>query len=289
MQGIFSALMCAFTEEGDIHEAGLRQIVRYNIDQCQIDGLYVNGSTGENFMLSTDEKKRIFKVVKEEVGSEVKLIAQIGSINIREAIELAQYATTLGYDAISAVTPYYYKFDFDEIKEYYNTITSHTDNKLIVYSIPGLTGVDLSLDQFEELFRNEQIIGVKFTAPDFFLLERLRHRFPDKFIYSGFDEMLLSAAVLNVDGAIGSTYNINGEKAKQILTLAKEGNIEEARLLQKETNNLISGILENGLYPTIKEMLKYKGVDAGFCRPPTKTLTRNGEEQARVLAKRFLQ
>ncbi|WP_404454983.1 N-acetylneuraminate lyase [Virgibacillus necropolis] len=288
MRGIFTALMTSFTENGEINEEGLREIVRHNLDQCQVDGLYVNGSTGENFMISTQEKKQIFKIVKDEVGEKAKLIAQIGSINIKEAIELANYATDLGYDAISAVTPFYYQFDFDEIYDYYNTIINSVDNKMIIYSIPALTGVNINLEQFGKLFENEKIIGVKFTAPDFFLLERIRHRFPNKIIYSGFDEMFLSAAVLNVDGAIGSTFNINGQRAKQIFQLAQNGKIEEARAIQKTTNDLISEVLDNGLYQTLKGILQYKGVDAGYCRKPLKSLTDNQKKKAEEIAEEYL-
>ncbi|KMY54451.1 N-acetylneuraminate lyase [Bacillus sp. FJAT-27231] len=288
MKGIFTALMCSFDEKGQINEKGLREIVRYNIDQSKVDGLYVNGSTGENFLISTEQKKRIFEIVKDEAKEQVKLIAQVGSLNIDEAVELAQFVTDLKYDAISAVTPFYYKFDFEEIKDYYNTILENVDNQMIIYSIPALTGVSMNLDQFGELFENEKIIGVKFTAPDFFLLERLRHAYPEKLIYSGFDEMLLSASVLNVDGAIGSTFNVNGQRAKQIFELAQKGQIAEAREIQKVTNDLISAILENGLYQTIKEILKLKGVDAGVCRKPMKTLTDEKIEKAKQIAERYL-
>lgn len=288
MKGLYTALMCSFDEQGNVNEKGLREIVRYNIEVSEVDGLYVNGSTGENFLISTEQKKQIFEIVKDEVGDQVKLIAQVGSLNIEEASDLAKFVTDLGYDAISAVTPFYYKFDFEEIKDYYNTILEGVDTQLIIYSIPALTGVNMNLEQFGELFENEKIIGVKFTAPDFFLLERLRHAFPDKLIYSGFDEMLLSASVLNVDGAIGSTFNVNGKRAKQIFTLAQCGKIDEAREIQKVTNDLIEEILNNGLYQTIKEMLKTQGVNAGFVRKPMKQLTEERAVKARELAKKYL-
>ena len=121
-------------------------------------------------MLYTEEKKKIFEIVKDEVKSDVKLIAQVGSVNLKESIELGIFATKLGYDSLSAVTPFYYKFDFEEIKNYYNTITEASNNNMIIYSIPFLTGVDITLDQFGELFKNEKIIGVKFTQGDFYLL-----------------------------------------------------------------------------------------------------------------------
>ncbi len=288
MKGIFTALMCSFDEQGRIHEKGLREIVRYNIDVNKVDGLYVNGSTGENFLISLEDKKRIFEIVKDEAGNEVKLIAQVGTLNLDDAVELAKFATELGYDSLSAVTPFYYKFDFEEIKDYYNTILNSVDNTMIIYSIPALTGVNMSLEQFGELLNNDKIIGVKFTAPDFYLLERLRHAFPNKLIYSGFDEMLLSAAVLDVDGAIGSTFNVNGQRARAIFELAKEGKVSEAREIQRVTNDLIEGILSNGLYQTIKEMLKTQGVEAGYCRKPMKRIADSNIQIAQQLAKDFL-
>lgn len=288
MKGIFTALVCSFDEQGNVNEKGLREIVRYNIDEMKVDGLYVNGSTGENFLISKEQKKQIFEIVKEEAGDQVKLVGQIGALNMDEAIELGNLVTELHYDAISAVTPFYYKFDFEEIKDYYATILEHVDNDLIIYSIPALTGVSMNLEQFGELFEHEKVIGVKFTAPDFFLLERIRHAFPDQLIYAGFDEMLLSAAVLNIDGAIGSTYNVNGPRAKKILELVKNEQIAEAREIQKVTNDLIAAILENGLYPTIKEILKIKGVDAGYCRKPMKHLEEYEKIQAQQIAEKYL-
>ena len=287
MKGIYSALMVPYNEDGSINEKGLREIVRYNIDKMGVDGLYVGGSTGENFMISTEEKKKVFEIAIDEAKDAVHLIAQVGSINLHEAVELGKYVTKLGYKCLSAVTPFYYKFDFEEIKDIYETIVRETGNYMVIYSIPFLTGVNMSLSQFGELFKNEKIIGVKFTAGDFYLLERVRKAFPDKLIFAGFDEMLLPATVLGVDGAIGSTYNVNGIRAKKIFELAKQSKIAEALEIQHVTNDLIEGILSNGLYQTIKEILKLEGVDAGYCRKPMKKIGEKQVEFAKELHKKF--
>ncbi|MFU2133582.1 N-acetylneuraminate lyase [Gallibacterium anatis] len=289
LKGIFSALLVSFNADGSINEKGLREIIRYNIDKMKVNGLYVGGSTGENFMLSTAEKKKIFRIAKDEAKDEVALIAQVGSVNLQEAVELGKYATELGYDSLSAVTPFYYKFSFAEIKNYYDTIVAETGNNMIVYSIPFLTGVNIGVEQFGELYKNPKIIGVKFTAGDFYLLERVRKAYPNHLIWAGFDEMMLSAAVLGVDGAIGSTFNVNGVRARQIFELAQQGKIEEARQIQHVTNDLIEGILSNGLYLTIKELLKLDGVDAGYCREPmTKELTPEKIAFAKELKAKYL-
>ena len=270
LKGIYSALLIPFDEKGEVKEDGLRQVIEHNLNVCGVDGLYVNGSSGENFLLNTAQKKQIFKFVKEVVGDRAKLIAQVGSLDLNEAVELAKYATELGYDSLSAVTPFYYPLSFKEIKDYYETIINATDNSMILYYIPFLTGVKISLDQFAELLDDEKVIGVKYTAADFYQLERFRRRFPDKLIWSGFDEMLVQAAISGVDGAIGSTYNVNGKTSKKIFELAKEGKVEEAYELQHKANDVIEKVLELGLYQTLKEILKVKGIDAGYCKKPMK-------------------
>ena len=169
---------------------------------------------------------------------------------------------------LSAVTPFYYPFSFEEIKQYYFDIIEATQNKMIIYAIPDLTGVNISINQFEELFNNEKIVGVKYTAPNFFLLERIREAFPDKLILSGFDEMLVQAVISGVDGAIGSTYNVNGRRARQIYDLAREGKVEEAYKIQHDTNNIIETVLSMGIYPTLKEILKTRGIDGGVPKRP---------------------
>lgn len=287
LKGIYSALLVSFNEDGSVDEVGTRAIIRHNIDKMKIDGLYVGGSTGENFMLGVEEKKQIFKLAYEEANGKVKLIAQVGSINVYESKELAKFVSDLGYDAISAVTPFYYKFSFEEIKTYYNDILDGLNTKMIVYSIPFLTGVNMSISQFKELFENEKIIGVKFTAGDFFLLERMRKEFPDKLIYAGFDEMMLPATVLGVDGAIGSTFNVNGVRARQIMENAQSGNIDEARKIQHITNDFIESVLDNGLYPTLKTILNLEGIPVKFNRKPMKSATDSQKDKAKQIYDKF--
>ena len=287
MKGLFSALLVPFDENGQIIEQGLRDVVRFNIDVQQIDGLYVNGSSGENFLLSTEQKKQIFQIVSEENKGKVKLIAQVGSLNLNEAIELGKYATELGYDSLSAVTPFYYKFTFQEIKAYYETIIRETGNDMIIYAIPALTGVSMSMAQFDELFQNEKIIGVKYTDGNFFLLERLRKQYPNKLIYSGFDEMLIYGAISGVDGAIGSTYNVNGKQAKQIWDLCQTGKVAEAYEVQHKTNDLIEKILELGLYQTLKEILNVKGIQAGTVKQPMSSLDPAKKDAVKHLVEKY--
>ncbi len=286
-KGLYAALLVPFDEQGQVLEEGLKQIARNAIETEGMDGLYVNGSSGENFLISKEQKKQIFKVAKEAVSDDVKLIAQIGALDMNEAIELGKYATELGYDAISAVTPFYYPFSFEEIKEYYFKLIEETQNNFIIYANPGSTGVNITNEQFDELFTHDKIIGVKYTAPDFFLLERLRHTYPDKLIFSGFDEMLIQAAVTGVDGAIGSTYNVNGKRARQIFELVQQGQVQEALRIQNETNDIISTVLELGIYPALKEILSSRGIESGMPKRPLKPLSDDKRERLNKLIQQY--
>lgn len=291
LKGLISALLVPYTAKGEVNEQGLRQIIRHNIDTMRIDGLYVGGSTGENFILDGKTKRQIFHIAKDETQNDVTLIAQIGSNDLYESIELAQYATDLGYNALSAVTPYYYKFSFAEIKQYYFDLMESVENRMIVYAIPFLTGVNIGLEQFGELFAHPKIVGVKFTAADFYLLERLRHAYPDHLIWSGFDEMLLPACLYNVDGAIGSTYNVNAPRARQIIDSIRQGNLAQALEAQKQSNDLISAILDNGLYSTLKQLLVLSGCDSGefLCRKPMASATPEQIAKSQEIYQRYLQ
>ncbi|MFV0503331.1 MAG: N-acetylneuraminate lyase [Lachnospirales bacterium] len=288
MKGIFSALLTTFDKDGEINEAGLRQLVRHNIDNMKVDGLYVGGSTGEIFLVSFEEKKKIFEIVKDEAKDAIKLIAHVGSINLTEAKELGKYATELGYNCLSAVTPFYYKFKFEEIKTYYNEIIEYTGNDMIVYSIPVLTGTSMTISQFEELFENKKIIGIKYTSGDMYTLERLRKKFPNHLLYNGFDECLLSASVLNVDGAIGSTFNLTAPMAQEILYLIADGNVKKALEKQSLLNCFIEESVSNDLYQTLKYILSIKGIDAGYCKKPFTKLNDIGIERAEEISRKYL-
>ena len=272
LKGLYAALLVPFDEHGQVKEEGLKQIAKNAIETEKLDGLYVNGSSGENFLISKEQKKQIFRVVKETVGDDVNLIAQIGSLDLNEAIELGKYATELGYDALSAVTPFYYPFSFEEIKQYYFDIIEATQNNMIIYAIPDLTGVNISIEQFGELFNHEKVVGVKYTAPNLFLLERIRKAFPNKLILSGFDEMLVQATISGVDGAIGST---------------REGKIAEAYQIQHDTNDIIETVLSMGIYPTLKEILKSRGIDGGLPKRPFRPFDESHRDALDTLIKKY--
>ena len=281
MDGIYSALLGCFDHDGYVNEDGVRALVRHNIDKMGVDGLYVNGTTGETFLMSMDMRKQVLRAVSNEAKDKIKLIAHVGGICLDDVYELSSYAADLGYDAISAVTPFYYKFTPDELRLYYTSIAEKSALPLIAYYIPGLSGVTMDTDTLCAIMDTPNVSGLKFTSNDFFTLERLRTARPEKLIFSGFDEMLLPMAVLGTNGSIGPTYNIIGHWAKRLYELVVSGDIESARGLQKHMNYVVSEVNDYGVYGTMKAVLQLYGLPAGNCKAPMAPISFRQKEAAR--------
>ncbi len=269
--GIYPALLTPFDKNGSVNHQVLKQLIKLNIDKG-VKGFYVCGSTGEAFALNEQERKDIMTTVK-ECAPDCTLIAHVGALDERQAISLSKHAKELEYDAISSVTPFYYKYTFEEIKEYYFRLIDSSNMPMLVYYIPAFSGVNMSTEHFGDFLNREEIIGVKFTSNDFFTMERLRDSFKDKIVYNGYDEMMLSGLIMGADGGIGSTYNFMAEKFIQIYDLFKQNKIKEAQEVQAKANEIISILCKVGVMHAEKEILCQMGLDFGHCKAPFKQLS----------------
>ncbi len=283
MKGIITALVTPFDRDGRLLEEGLREVVRHNIDRMQVDGLYVGGSTGEAFLMSEADRRSALSIVKEEAGDAVTLIAQIGSLDIEEAKRLGLHARDLGYEAISAITPYYYRFSFEEVRAYYETLDEAIGHPMIVYANPSMAGANFDIEKYRQLLAIEGVVGIKFSDADIAKFERLRNAFPDDLLYFGYDEIALVGFTLGCDGVIGSTYNVMGDLTRRVQTLVGEGKCDQARKMQHQIASVIEGIVANSLYPTIKALITAQGAEAGYCKFPFAPLDQRQEENIPIL------
>lgn len=282
-KGIFPALLTPFDKNDKINEKELEKLVKYNVDKG-VAGFYVTGSTGEALLMNTDERKYVMDIVK-SAAPEKTLIAHIGSVNQREAEALAIHAKKSGYDAVSSVAPYYYKFGFEEIKTYYNDLADASGLPMLVYYIPAFSGVNMGVEQLSEFLSDDRYLGIKYTSNDFFMMERCKTSFENKVVYNGYDEMLLSGLAMGADGGIGSTYNFMAEKFIEIKRLFNENKLEEAREVQKEANRIIAVLCKVGVMQAEKEIMNQLGFDFGCCRKPFGELN---TEQKELVAKEIV-
>ena len=279
--GIYPALLTPFTREDKLNKTALRQLIDMNLEKG-VSGFYVCGSTAEAFFLSSAMRKEILETVAEHVNGRATIIAHIGHIDTAAAIDLAAHAKKNGADAISSVAPFYYNFTFDEIKQYYFDIVNAVDMPMILYNIPAFSKVSLTVDNIAEFFDDPRFVALKNTSSDFFLLERLTNRYPEKIYFNGYDEMFLSGLAMGANGAIGSTFNFMAEKFIRIRKLFMENKMREALNEQHRANNIIAALCKVGVMSGEKAMLCRMGIDFGTTRSPFRAIT---EEEGDYLKK----
>ncbi|MDG1432217.1 MAG: N-acetylneuraminate lyase [Paracoccaceae bacterium] len=272
---IFAATLTPMNADGSIAPAGVAPLTDFILSKG-VHGLYVSGSTGESVLQSRSERAEILSATAEHAREKCSLIAHVGSASTGDAVALAAIAGELGYNAVSAVPPYYYKHNFEDIADYYRAIADASGLPLIIYNIPALSGTDLSTARLLELMEDDRIAGVKFTAQDLFQFEELRKTAPNKKFYFGTDEMFLGAAAMGTDGGIGSTYNLIGDVYVAVEIAVAAGDIDEARRQQRKANDLIAILLKVGVVGGLKHALNRLGVPVGPCRRPFSPMSADG-------------
>lgn len=287
LKGVLPAALTPFDHNDKINEKAFEQLLKLNI-QKDVNGFYIGGSTAEAFLLSLEERKQLFQVAKSVVRNTKVLIAHVGCIGTSHAIELAKYAKELGYDAISSVAPFYYKFTFEEIKKYYFDIVNAVDMPMVVYNFPKFSGVSLSVENIAEFFEDIRFIALKHTSVDYYALERVKTAFPDRIVYNGFDQTFLAGLAMGADGGIGSTYNFMSEKFVSIYKLFREGRVEEAQEIQRIANHVLDDLRKVGVMQGEKAMLEIMGIDFGICRPPFKAISCEQKRFLEDVAKKYL-
>ncbi len=266
-KGLFSALLTPFDANGAFNPDAMAQLVEFNIANG-IDGFYVGGSTGEGLLLTNEERKEVFRTVAQANQGRVTLIAHVGTISTDAAIDMARCAQALGYDAVSAVAPFYYGFSYEAIKGYYRDIVSSVNLPMIIYNFPNSGGFAFTKEIANELFQDERFIGIKHTSNDMFALQQFKHMDREILVYNGFDETLLAGLAMGADGAIGSTYNFMGKKFKKIMEDFRSGRLEEAQKGQDEADEIICEMIRYGVFQSEKAILTEMGIPMGECRRP---------------------
>lgn len=278
-QGIFPALVTPFDRaDQSLNGKAMAQLVKGLLEQG-VNGFYVNGSTAEAFMMTESERKQSLETVLEANAGRKPVIANVSSFSTRDAIRMAKHAKEAGAQAISSVPPFYYSFSEDELVDYYLEVAYQSDMSMIVYNIPSLSGVALSGKAFEKLLSIDQIVGVKHTSYDLFMLEKLITKYPDKAVFVGHDEVLLSGIAAGARAAIGSTFNFMAGKFLRIMELAQAGHFDQALELQQQANRIIEVLSSVGVFKGVKAALEMQGLDCGDCRKPFAPLN-DGQKDA---------
>jgi len=278
-KGVIPAFYACYDDEGNISPEGVRELTQYFVDKG-VKGVYVNGSSGECIYLSVEERKIVLENVMEAAEGKLTVIAHVACNNTRDSQELASHAESLGVDAIAAIPPIYFHLPPYAIAGYWNDISSaapHTD--FVIYNIPQLAGVALTMDLFAEMRKNPKVIGVKNSSMPVQDIQMFKQAAGDNYIiFNGPDEQFISGRIIGAEGAIGGTYGVMPELFLKLDSLIKEGDMEKARKLQYAINDVIYKMCSayGNMYGVIKSILSInEGLDLGGVRDPLPALIKS--------------
>ena len=268
-QGIIPAFYACYDAEGEINPEAVRALTRWFVEKG-VKGLYVGGSSGECIYQSKEERKTILENVMAEVGGKMTIIAHVACNNTADSQELAAHAESLGVDAIASIPPIYFHLPPYAIAKYWNDISDAAPNTdFIIYNIPQLAGVALSVPQLKEMLKNPRCIGVKNSSMPTQDIQMWRDE--GAIVFNGPDEQLISGLVMGAVGGIGGTYGAMPELYVKLFECVKSGDMATALEIQNDCCRIIYKLCSGhgNMYGMIKEVLRKMGCpDCGSVRAP---------------------
>lgn len=251
------------------------------------DALVVAGTTGESPTLTWSEQYELFTAVRNAVGHRVKLIAGAGSNSTAEAVEATERAKRLGFDATLQVVPYYNKPPQEGIYQHFQAIAkAEPDLPIILYNIPGRTGINMLPETIARLAMLDNIEGIKQANDDLNQLVEIRKSTPSDFaLYSGDDGLTLPFMSLGGTGVISVASHIIGPQMQQLATSFINGDVATAARIHMRYNTLFNELfcMTNPI-PT-KTALRLMGWPVGGCRLPLIDATPDVEQRLSKLLK----
>ena len=273
-QGIFPAFYACYDDAGAISTARTQAFVRY-LAAKGVQGLYVNGSSGECIYQSVKERQQVLESVM-AVKGDLVIIAHVACNNTADSMILAKHAESLGVDAIAAIPPIYFHLPDHAIAKYWNSISEaapHTD--FLIYNIPQLAGVALTPSLFKTMLKNPRVIGVKNSSDSVQDIQQFKTIGGENcVVFNGPDEHFIAGRIMGACGGIGGTYAVMPELLLAADKAFKAGDVVRAQKIQFAIDEIIASFFkgQGNMYAVIKEILRHKGMPIGGVRAPLASL-----------------
>ncbi|WP_311531106.1 dihydrodipicolinate synthase family protein [uncultured Anaerococcus sp.] len=266
-RGVIPAALSIFDENENLDLEATKEFTEFLL-KFDIGGLYLTGSTGEGFLMSAEEREKSSQAVIEAAKGKVPVVVHIGDIGTKKSIDLAKAAEEAGATAVSSVPPFYWRFNSEQIYNYYKDIAEAVDIPMVIYNVP-LAGM-MSADMIKDLSQIENIKGVKYTNSDIYQIPSIKEACGEDFmVYGGADELASSNLLIGVDGIVGSFYNLIPDLFIQINEAIANNEVKKAYDLQKNAVRIINYLVAGGnMVAGIKAVLREAGINAGYARRP---------------------
>lgn len=270
--GVIPAFYACYEDDGSVSRERTKKLARHLVNKG-VKGLYVGGSSGECIYLEKEERMAILEAVMEEVKGECTIIAHIACNNTHESCQLAAHAESLGVDAIASIPPIYFHLPDHAIAKYWNAMSDAAPNTdFIIYNIPQLAGVALSMNLLKEMRKNPRVVGVKNSSMPTQDIQMFKAELGEKgIVFNGPDEQFVAGRAIGAQGGIGGTYAAMPELFLRMDELIKAGQWEKAREIQYDVNEIIYALCSchGNMYGVIKKVLEINhGLQLGSVRAP---------------------
>ena len=263
---ILTAMVTPFDEDLAVDHAGAERLAAWLLDNGS-DGLVVGGTTGESPTLTDAEKLELFRVVIAAVGDRAPVVVGTGTYDTRHSIELTRAAERCGADAALVVTPYYNKPPERGLIEHFRAVAAATDLPVIIYNIPGRSGVNLSAAALATLAEVESIFAVKQANPDLEELDRVA-AIAGLEVYAGNDDLLLDVLRRGGRGGICVASHVVGPRMAELARRARAGDEAGAEAADAELRALYKALFVTTNPIPVKAALNLLGHDVGGLRLP---------------------
>lgn len=265
---VFTAMITPFNEDGSVDFSGAQKLALHLVNNGS-KGLVISGTTGESPTLSKQEKLDLFKAIVEAVGDTGVVFAGTGSNSTLDSARLTEEASKLGIDGIMAVTPYYNKPNQEGLYQHFMAIGNATALPVLLYNVPGRTGVNMLPETVARLAQKENIVALKEACGNTDQVSALKTLVSDKFmIYSGDDSMTLPMLSVGGYGVISVASHVAAKKIEQMITAFIAGNIQESSRHHLELYPLYKAMFVTTNPIPVKRAVALAGLPSGKPRLP---------------------
>lgn len=277
---IMTAMVTPFGKDGNVDYELLKKLIDHLLS-TGTDGILVSGTTGEGPTLTEEEKIELIEKTVEYVAGRVPVVAGTGSNNTKATIEYTNKVAKIdGVDAALVVVPYYNKPDQAGMIAHFTAVADNVDLPIVMYNIPGRTGVTMEVKTIAELSKHQNIIGIKDCTGIVNMAEIVANTLDDFLAFTGEDADALAARNVGAQGVISVASHLFGKEISQMYAANSKGDNEIAGKLMRDLTPKMKALFSHPSPSPVKAALNHVGIEVGGCRLPILALD---DAQASVL------
>ena len=281
--GSFAVIVTPFTKEGDIDEAGYRRVIDLVVE-AGCHGVIAAGSTGEFFLMTNEERKRVFSIAVDQSGGRIPVLAGTSATRTEDVVELTRYGREIGCAGAMVLPPVYIQVDERELVEFYTRIAEESGLPIMLYNSPKAVRNFLTPRLVERLMELGNVVAIKDSSLDMRQLNDLvRFCGQEIRVFIGLEDLFLPALAAGAAGAVAMVPQIVGPMAVEVYDAFRAGDLNRAQEIHLKLVRIYDLFKVGSGYIAIKESMNMLGKPGGYSRPPMKMFTDEQKTELRTI------